>query len=135
MMDYEVEFSGDGRKLYNELAAQGASDKLFTLVDSPLLMVYCEEWAAWKKATIAATMQVYKTKDGSVAVNPSVWIASAKTKTLLKAAEQLGISPIGRAKMAIEIDDEDKDLQGYINKVIARRSGKQDKVKKKKGKK
>lgn len=85
-------------------------------------MTYCETWARWETAAeqLREAKLVYKTKSGNPAVNPHIWILNALNKTLVKLASELGMSPIGRARMALEIQKADEDLEDYVERRLTR---------------
>ncbi len=112
--------SEKGQWLYSKLTAAGIADKLLAEVDSPALMLYCETWSQWWNANLKSQPAVYKTKSGNVAVNPQVWIANALAKTLVKLGSELGMTPVGRAKMAIEMISAESDWDEFVKEKRAR---------------
>lgn len=119
-LQYPEEFSEEGKKIYETLSKVGADDKILALIDSPLLIAYCETWVKWKAAITLGAEQVYTTKTGSLAVHPAVWIANAATKTLIKMASELGCSPVGRARLAIELMGAEEEWDEYVKKKITK---------------
>jgi P27 family predicted phage terminase small subunit len=105
-----------GRWLYKKLGEAGISEKLLAEVDSAALILYCETWSRWWEAHEKSSPQVYKTKSGNPAVNPQVWIANALAKTLVKLGSELGMTPVGRAKMAIEMQNSESDWDEYVKR-------------------
>ena len=128
LIPYPKELSPEGKKIYKVLAERGADDKILALIDSPLLITYCETWAQWVEAvrqcredgTGQIRKQVYITKSKNPAVNPAVWIANALTKSLVRMASELGCSPVGRARMAIEMMGAEEEWDTYVEKKRAR---------------
>lgn len=122
MLPYPEDFSEEGKRLYLALAKAGVEDKILMLVDSPLLIAYCESWATWKRAMsfLRNNPLVYKTKSDNAAVTNQVWIANAFNKTLVKIAGELGCSPVGRSKMALELSKADEEWNIYVQKKMER---------------
>lgn len=119
-LPYPDDLSDEGKQIYKTLSEAGAEDKILALIDSPLLIVYCETWVQWKEAIAHSKKQVYMTKQGNPATNPSVWIANAQTKTLIKLASELGCSPVGRARLAIELMGAEEEWDEYVKKKITK---------------
>lgn len=105
-----------GKWLYDKLGKAGIQDKILAEVDSAALILYCETWSRWWDAHQKSEPQIYKTKSGNVAVNPQVWIANALAKTLVKLGSELGMTPVGRAKMAIELMNAESDWDEFTKR-------------------
>ena len=108
------EASEKGKWLYQQIADAGAADKILAQIDSAALMIYCEMWSRWWLSCQKSEPLVIKSKSGNPTVNPYVWIMNALAKTLVKLASELGLTPVGRARMAIEIQKAETDWDTYV---------------------
>ena len=85
-------------KLYRELDAPIIND-----LDIAVLAAYCESVAIYQQAE--ADYQkgplVYRTPEGKTMENPYISIMRREGQNIIKYAEQLCLSPVGRARMGV----------------------------------
>jgi P27 family predicted phage terminase small subunit len=75
---------------------------LLTTVDVAALALYCDAYSRWRTATEAIAAMalrddrthglLIKTRAGEAAANPLIWIASSAAKTMLRAADEFGMT-------------------------------------------
>ena len=83
---------------------------LLTTVDVAALALYCDAYSRWRTATEAIAAMalrddrthglLIKTRAGEAAANPLIWIASSAAKTMLRAADEFGMTPAARSRIA-----------------------------------
>ena len=85
-------------KLYRQLDAEVIND-----LDLTVLATYCENVAIFKAAQIAYQSEplTYYDNNGKRLENPNLKIMDTAGKTITRAAEQLLLSPVGRARMGV----------------------------------
>lgn len=77
---------------------------LLTTIDVAALAVYCDAYARWRVATeVMAAMSTHglliKSRAGEATANPLIWIANSATKTMLRAADEFGMTPAARSRI------------------------------------
>jgi P27 family predicted phage terminase small subunit len=82
---------------------------LLTTIDVACLAVYCDAYSRWRVATealaaMAARDEVthgllIKSRAGEATANPLIWIANSAAKTMLRAADEFGMTPAARSRI------------------------------------
>lgn len=103
-------------KLYRQLNAKIIND-----LDISTLSAYCESVAIYRKAQTEYQNKplVYMNADGRPAENPYISIMRREGQNIAKYAEQLCLSPIGRARMGVAAakkEAESDPMAAYLNK-------------------
>lgn len=84
-------------KLYRQLDAEVIND-----LDIHLLAAYCENVAIFQKAEVEYQQQaIAEHTDKGWTESPYIRIMDGAAKNIMKAAEQLCLSPVGRARMGV----------------------------------
>lgn len=85
-------------KLYRELDTSILND-----LDVSVLSAYCESVSIYKKAQVEYQKKsvVIVNKNGTIQQNPYIDIMDKQSKNITRLAEQLCLSPVGRARMGI----------------------------------
>ncbi len=86
-------------KLYRQLDAEVIND-----LDVNLLAAYCENVAVFKEAEVnyqAEPLAKWSAADQKWVESPYLKIMDGAAKNIMKAAEQLCLSPVGRARMGV----------------------------------
>ena len=103
-------------KLYRQLDAKIIND-----LDISTLMAYCESVAIYCRAQEEYQNRplVYMNADGRPAENPYITIMRREGQNIAKYAEQLCLSPVGRARMGVAAakkEAESDPMAAYLNK-------------------
>ena len=103
-------------KLYRQLDAKIIND-----LDISTLMAYCESVAIYRRAQeeYQNCPLVYMNADGRPAENPYITIMRREGQNIAKYAEQLCLSPVGRARMGVAAakkEAESDPMAAYLNK-------------------
>ena len=103
-------------KLYRQLDAKIIND-----LDVATLAAYCESTAIYRRAQEEYQNRplVYMNADGRPAENPYVTIMRREGQNIAKYAEQLCLSPVGRARMGVAAakkEAESDPMAAYLNK-------------------
>jgi P27 family predicted phage terminase small subunit len=103
-------------KLYRQLDAKIIND-----LDISTLMAYCESVAIYRRAQEEYQNRplVYMNADGRPAENPYITIMRREGQNIAKYAEQLCLSPVGRARMGVAAakkEAESDPMAAYLNK-------------------
>lgn len=85
-------------RLYRQLDAEIIND-----LDMAMLSNYCENVAIYKAAQLAYRSEplVYTDNNGKQFENPNLRIMDTAGKAIARAADQLCLSPVGRARMGV----------------------------------
>lgn len=99
--------------------------RLLTPLDYTLLAVYCDAYARWREASAALDAAalldpethglLVTTKDGGVAANPLIWIASNAAKAMVKYATEFGMTPASRSKVSPSLDYGPSKFKGLFD--------------------
>jgi len=94
---------GEARKRFQLLARELYRTGILTIVDTDILAVYCEAYGRWREASAELKTQTYiiQTTNGNWIQNPLVGLVNKAEQQMLKAAEQLGMSPSARSRIRI----------------------------------
>ena len=103
-------------KLYRQLDAKIIND-----LDISTLMAYCESVAIYRRSQEEYQNRplVYMNADGRPAENPYITIMRREGQNIAKYAEQLCLSPVGRARMGVAAakkETESDPMAAYLNK-------------------
>jgi P27 family predicted phage terminase small subunit len=98
--------------------------RLVTALDVQIFGAYCDAYSRWRTAaeTIAEMAerdpvmhgQIVKTQSGGAAANPLMWICSSAAKSMLSFANELGLTPVARSRIAAGPLPTPNKFQGYI---------------------
>lgn len=85
-------------KLYRQLDTSIIND-----LDISMLTAYCESVAIYRKAEVEyqTGQLIYLSADGKPSENPYITIMRREGQNMIKYAEQLCLSPVGRARMGV----------------------------------
>lgn len=88
------------RRVLKAMAPTG----LLTQADRAVLAVYCQSWADYlsAKRAIQAEGEVFTTPKRFIAKNPWLTILNEAAARLMKAAVELGLTPVSRTRLAME---------------------------------
>ena len=72
-------------------------------LDRGILAAHCQTWALWREAEaiIAKEGTTYQTPEGLWKRHPACAIASDASKTLLRLAGELGLTPLSRQRLDV----------------------------------
>ena len=89
---------------------------MITELDLSMLAAYCHSFQQWVESGQKITELGYVSigLKGGVSVNPYVWINSSAQKSMIQAAQELGLSPVQRSRMKIEKPKEKSGAQEFI---------------------
>jgi P27 family predicted phage terminase small subunit len=83
--------------------------QLLTTIDVACLAVYCDAYSRWRLATEAIAAMaarderthglLIKSRAGEATANPLIWIANSAVKTMLRAADEFGMTPAARSRI------------------------------------
>ena len=109
-------------KLYKQLDVPILND-----LDITMLTSYCESWAIYYRALADyqaepwnGRLVVQRTKGGPIIENPFVKIMTREGQNMAKYAEQLCLSPVGRARMGIAKAKQEEESDPMFE-VLSRR--------------
>ena len=109
-------------KLYRQLDAPILND-----LDIAVLASYCESWAIYYRALTDyqaepwnGRLVVQRTKGGPIIENPFIKIMTREGQNMAKYAEQLCLSPVGRARMGIAKSKQEEESDPMLE-VLSRR--------------
>ncbi len=80
---------------------------ILSLVDRALLTTYCEAWSAYRTADkdLAKSGTLYLNPiTQTLVVHPTVRILAQERTAMLKAASELGVTPVARARLAQPVE-------------------------------
>lgn len=99
----------EAKKVWKRVVPELDRLGLLTIVDKELLIIYCQSYADWFKATewIKEHGDVFAVKDEKGKVKyvqqmPQVAIASKAAERVHKIAQQFGLTPAARASLSVE---------------------------------
>jgi P27 family predicted phage terminase small subunit len=77
---------------------------LLTEADHDALALYCETFAAWRRAeaVVRDKGEVVKTTNGNIIQNPYLAIANRAKKDALLLMRELGMTPAARSRISVE---------------------------------
>lgn len=84
---------------------------LLTEVDVDALAVYCETFAAWKRAeaVVRSKGEVVRTSNGNLIQNPYLAIANRAKRDALLMMREFGMTPAARSRVSVE-DEGEREL-------------------------
>lgn len=79
-------------------------DQLVSQFDVAVMRVYCEDVATYQEACakLSEMGKIIDSPKGYPIENPWLWIAERAKKGILKAASELGLTPIARTRLSAE---------------------------------
>ena len=91
---------------------------VLALVDRAILVGYCESWSLYHAATKAVreTGTTYESTRGTVAKHPNVAILAESRMAFLRFAQELGLSPSARARLAASPKDHGNPLTKFVER-------------------
>lgn len=109
------ELSAEAQKNWDRIISEMAEWKVFDKVDADLIAVYCETLVRYEDAQrLASKGLLIKAHGGMFVKNPAIPILESSAKILTVLADKLGLSPSGRARLAVKIAKEQEDENGDV---------------------
>lgn len=112
------ELDTEGKRAWERLAKQLDGAGLFTAVDRDALILYCESWSKWIRATkrVRRDGMVYKTSTGNLRINPILQVADEASKMMQKLMAGFGMTPADRTRITVAAKPEDDEFTQHQKK-------------------